>query len=116
MTIAEAKGKGALLEPEDWEKLIAEKEWKLATARGGTETAVPASRIGPSYDVLRRNSLVDGIYGVVESASCAVRALAQLAGRKTAEYQAEVLLRRLLSTYGGKYTDGLRHELLQLHK
>lgn len=108
-----APAKGALLDPEDWEKLVAEKEWNIATK--DKETAF-ANRFSPSYDVLRQNSLVSSISGLVGSASYAARSLTQIAGRKTAEYRAETLMRRVLTAHGGRYTAEARQELLQLHK
>ena len=108
-----ASAKVALLEPEDWEKLIQEKEWKISKTHSH---AALVARFAPSYQVLRQNTVVSGLYGLASTASYAARALVQLAGRKTAEFQTEFLLRRVINAHDRRYNTVLREELLTAHK
>ena len=102
--------KECLLEPEDWESLINDKEWKISLA-DSTDT-LPKS----NYDY---SHVVRGFNGVIDAASGIFKAAISYADRQNAEMQARAVLSRLRVAnvyHESPYVGDVRVELLQLHR
>lgn len=110
--------KEALLEPEDWESLIHEKEYKISLTK--SQDTIPQGQssfaIGEAYGfgLLRRR-----LDGVLEVTSGVLKAVVAYADRQNAEIQARTVLGRLRvasASAGCQYVGDVRMELLRLHR
>ena len=102
--------KECLLEPEDWETLISDKEWKISL--GDSTDTLPKSH----YDY---GHVVRGFNGVIDAASGIFKAAISYADRQNAEMQARAVLSRLKVAnvyHESPYVGDVRIELLQLHR
>ena len=102
--------KECLLEPEDWESLISDKEWKISL--GDSTDTLPKS----NYDY---GHVVRGFNGVIDAASGIFKAAISYADRQNAEMQARAVLSRLRVAnvyHESPYVGDVRIELLQLHR
>ncbi|KAI0338861.1 hypothetical protein BDW22DRAFT_1362156 [Trametopsis cervina] len=106
--------KAALLEPEDWETLVQEKEWKLEAESKKSEEPFGA-RPGPSIQLLNDTAIVRSISSFIKASSSTALAVLAFADRASAEYRARSSLSRLIKLHGNRYTPELRYELLKLH-
>ncbi len=109
--------KEALLEPEDLESLIHEKEYKISLTK--SQDTLPQGQsfaIGDAYGfgLLRRR-----LDGVLEVTSGVLKAVVAYADRQNAEIQARTVLGRLRvasASAGCQYVGDVRMELLRLHR
>ena len=106
--------KECLLEPEDWESLIHDKEWKISL--GDSTDTLPKSTSSDTYDY---GHVVRGFNGVIDAASGIFKAAISYADRQNAEMQARAVLSRLRVAnvyHESPYVGDVRMELLQLHR
>ncbi|KAI0083255.1 hypothetical protein BDY19DRAFT_998699 [Irpex rosettiformis] len=115
--------KEALLEPQDWESLIHEKEYKISLA-ASQDTLVRVKSVGSSSSRGNDDDAPYGVLGrgfdvVVDAASSALKAVVSYADRQNAEIQARTVLSRLRVGSVCRdcgYVGDVRMELLRLHR
>ena len=104
-----------LLDPTDWEKLIAEKEWKIS-AKFETEAARGLQPPNPSLSAFRDTTLARNINGLGDFGSRIFQSATDYVGRRVAEYNADAELNRILRKYSHCWSLESRYHLLKLHR
>jgi hypothetical protein len=112
------KAAATLLDPEDWENLIHDKEGKITLIAAKANSAATSNTYDAVIAFVGNTTVIRSLSGIFQTVSNTCHAVSVYASRKGARLRLRSALSRLASGEGcgGRYVGKARLELLSLHR